>query len=174
MCIHIPNMEIEFESEFNKKYSPLTNRILGLLSENSRISVTDAANILGISRKETARRLKAVEREFGLFYTLELDESALGLDSPHLIGLKFGKGLDKEMVAEELGRSHIPQLVIATKGNYDLMIYANGFSRAEYASWDRNMRRKLTKNGELEWHTSEVTFKRLGFFPLSRQDDRAC
>ncbi len=160
-------MDEEVDSEFNTKYSPLTNRMMRLLSENSRMSVTDIASSLSIHRKDAERRLRAIESEFGLCYTLELNQSRIGLKSPHLVGVKLGEGVDIERVMRELRRFYVPQVVFATKGKYDLVIYANAFSKAEYASWDRAMRRRLTVGGEMRWDTSEITFRRFGFFPLT-------
>jgi DNA-binding Lrp family transcriptional regulator len=157
----------EDESEFNARYSPLTNRIMRMLCENSRSGITDIAGALSIHRKETERRLRTIEKEFGLKYTLELNQSRIGLRSPHIIGIKLGRGTGIKAVMDELSRYYIPQIVCSTRGKYDLLVYANAYSKSEYASWDRAMRRALTKRGELRWDTSEVTFKRFGFFPLT-------
>lgn len=160
-------MLYENENEFNTRYSPLTNRIIRILSEDSRKSVTDIAKALSIHRKEAERRLRAVENEFRLKYTLDLNQSRIGLNSPHIIGIKLGKRISIKTVMDELNRYYIPQLVCATRGKYDLLVYANAYSKSEYVSWDRAMRRILAREDELRWDTSEVTFRRFGFFPLT-------
>ena len=81
--------ELDLESKFNKKYSIVTRRILRLLSNNSRISITEMAKELGLSRRTTATRLKKVEEAFHINYTLDLNEEKLGLESPNLILVKF-------------------------------------------------------------------------------------
>ena len=43
--------DYEFRSGFNEKWSAIVKRITRLLSENSRLSVTEMAKQLGVSRK---------------------------------------------------------------------------------------------------------------------------
>ncbi len=157
----------ELESEFNRRYSPTTSSILQILSNNSRATISEIAQALGISRNSAARRLKAIEKEFGISYTIELSQSRIGLQSPHIIQVKFDREADYEKIAEVLGNSYIPQITFRTYGLYDMVIYANATSKMRYAKWDREIRVALASKYGMHWRSSEVIIRRLGFFPFS-------
>lgn len=162
-------MEFDIESDFNKRYGLVTRQILRLLSENSRISVTEIAKRLKISRRNAAQRIKKIEKEFGIEYTLELSAGRLGLETPYIILVKFGKRPDYREIAELLQSSPIPQLAFETKGLYDMFIYATSRSRARYAKWDREVRRALAAKYKMQWRQSYISFRRIGFFPLRNE-----
>jgi DNA-binding Lrp family transcriptional regulator len=160
--------EYEFESRFNEKYSLVARKIMRMLSENSRISDTEIAEKLGITRQAVAKRLVRLEKEFGIHYTLELNEEALGLVHPHLILVKFGEKPDYEHVKALLHRSPIPQFVATMKGGHDMLIYANSVSRDAYAHWDKGMQVLLAKY-KASWYASEIAHKQLGFFQIRNE-----
>jgi DNA-binding Lrp family transcriptional regulator len=157
--------EYQVESEFNKKYSLVSRRILGLLSHDARISISEMSKRLNVSRVTIVKKMKALEEEFDMRYTLELNEEALGLNSPHLILAKFKTKPDWAKVKELLGKWYIPQMAFRLKGSFDMLIYANAFSRSEYSYWDRSMRVAMSEYG-VEWFPSEVAHRQLGFYPL--------
>lgn len=155
----------EFHSQFNDRYNLVTRKILRKLSEDSRSSISSIAAHTGISRKSVKDRIRTLEAEANLQYTLELSESALRLTSPHLIFVKFHSKPDYAHITELLSRSHIPQLAVTVKGTYDMFIYALATSAREYAYWDKGMQ-ILLSDYSTYWRTSEVIHKQLGFFPL--------
>ncbi|MGC8587058.1 MAG: winged helix-turn-helix transcriptional regulator [Candidatus Micrarchaeia archaeon] len=161
-------MDYEFESDFNKKYSLLSRKIFRILSENSRASISEISKDTGASRHTVVVRLRKLEEEFRIFYTVELNEDALGLSNPHVIMIKFEKKPDYAEIASLFSKSYIPQLVATVKGNYDMLVYANASSRDEYVHWDKSMQIKLAKYGTL-WQTSEVAHRQLGFFPVRNE-----
>ncbi len=158
----------EFESRFNGKYSLVTRKMMRMLSEDSRSSNTEIAKTLGVTRQAVAKRLKRLEKEFGISYTLELNEEALGLVYPHLIMVKFGEKPDYKYVKKLFLRSHIPQFVATLDGGYDMLIYANSVSRNEYTRWDKGMQ-VLLSDYKASWYSSEVAYKQLGFFPIRNE-----
>lgn len=162
-------MEIQTGSHFNKEYGLITRRLIRLLSSNSRISVTELSHTLKISRKNVAKRLKKIENEFSIKYTLALSLGRMGLQSPHMIAVRFGIKPDYKKIRELLESSPIPQLVFRCKGLYDMVIYANARSMTRYAKWDRSIRAELAMKYKMRWYQSEVVFRRLGFFP-ARED----
>jgi len=159
-------MTFDFESNFNRKYSTITRRIIRILCEDSRVPLSGISDAVHISRRNLAKRLVSIRREFGLVHTLELNQSGIGLNAPHIIVIKFGERPNIKEVKERLEQSYLPQLAFTTKGNYDMVIYANARSRLDYLTWDREMRRQLASKYDIEWHASEVGFKRIGFFPI--------
>lgn len=150
---------------FNERYSIAARKIMRMISEDSRAKITEMASSLDMSRRTVALKLADMERELNLHYTLEFDEEKLGLNRPHLILAKFGSRPDYEKVRRLLGRSYIPQIAAAISGNYDLLIYANALSGMEYAKWDKSMQNLLSEY-KVQWHSSEVVHKQLGFFPI--------
>ena len=157
--------EYEFESEFNSSYGAVTRRMMRMLSENSRVSISEMSKALGLSRITVRKRMGAMEKEFGIHYTIEFDESVLKLSSQHLIAVKFNSKPDLDAISRLLAKSYIPQLAVHMKGSYDMLIYAASTSRRDYAHWDKTMQILLSDYG-VDWRPSEVVHKQLGFFPL--------
>lgn len=157
--------EYKLESKFNKELSSVSRRILRLLSENARTTIAELSKKTGLSRPTVKSKLTALQNEFNIKYTLELDERAIGFSSPHLISVKFKKEPNWSKIREILSKSYIPQIAFTTSGSYDLIIYANAFSTSEYAHWDKSMSILLGEYGA-EWRPSEVVHRQLGFFPI--------
>lgn len=157
--------DYRFSSEFNEKMSVPTRKIVRALSENARISISELSKILNLSRRTTKERMLKVEKELGIRYTLELNEEALGLTNPHIIAVKFAREPDYGEVSEILAGSHMPQIVMKARGNYDLLIYANAANRMDYVFWDKTTQVRLAKYG-VQWQTSGVAFIHLGFCPI--------
>lgn len=157
--------EYAFKSNFNEKQSVIVRKIVRLLSENSRISVTEMARLLGVSRRTVENRIRKAEQELGIKYTLELDEAALGLDNQHLILIKFTEKPDYRVIEGILESSHIPQLAVTLNGNYDMFVYANAEDPNEYVYWDKTTQVLLSDYKAL-WQPSDLAFRHLGFFPI--------
>ncbi len=160
--------EEELKSEFNERYSITARKVLRIISNDSRVKITEIANVLDVSRRTAALKLTSMEKELRLSYTLEFDEERLGLNRPHLIMVKFGSKPDFARIKELLSRSYIPQLAVVVSGTYDMFIYANAMGGTEYVKWDKGMQQLMAAyNGE--WHSSEVAHRQLGFFPLRNE-----
>ncbi|MDE1871384.1 MAG: winged helix-turn-helix transcriptional regulator [Candidatus Micrarchaeota archaeon] len=155
-------------SEFNDRYSVTARKMVRIVSANSRAKITEIANMLKISRRTAALKLSGMEKELKIHYILELNEEKLGLNRPHLILVKFKAKPDYAKVAALLNKSHIPQVAASVKGTYDMLIYANALSGTEYAHWDKKMQTLLAPY-KVEWHSSEVVHRQLGFFPLRNE-----
>ena len=160
--------KFDFESKYDEEYGLLTRRLVRLISENSRASILELSKKLEVSRRTVRERLYKVEKELGINYTVEFDESVLKLTNPHLILATFAKKPDWNEVSRLLASSHIPQFASSIKGKYGLLIYANATTSGEYVHWDKSMQMMLSKYG-VSWHTSEVAHKQLGFFPIRNE-----
>lgn len=156
--------EYSFRSEFNEKWSPLVRKIINLLSQDSRMSLAEMSKQLGVSRRTVMEKMRKAEAEFGIKYTIELNEVALGLNNPHLIMIKFSSKPNYEEVAKILQSSHIPQLAVRTNGKYDMIVYANAENTLDYVHWDKSTQISLSKYGVL-WRSSDLAFNNFGFFP---------
>lgn len=160
--------DYEVSSKFNTKFGSVPKRIVRVLSTDARSSISDIASRVGVSRTTVAKRIKKLERDLGMRYTLEINEHVIGLNSPHLILVKFEGEADYSRIKKLLERSHIPQVAATIHGTYDMFIYANAFSSSEYAKWDKGMQILLSEYG-VSWQSSEVVHKQLGFFPLRNE-----
>lgn len=161
--------DFDIESKFNKKYGVITRKILRMLSDDSRISITKMAKKLNLSRRTVTLRLKKIEGAFNVNYTLDLDEAKLGFENPHLILVKFLKKADHRAIKEAICDSYIVQFAATVKGSYDLIVYASAHSALEYMNWDRGLRSKFLSKYRAYWDPSEVSFKRFGYFPMRNE-----
>ncbi len=157
-----------FHSTFNDGYSTPTKQIARLLSGNSRMSLTQIAARLKLSRKTVKDRLTKMEKMMGINYTLELNEKLLGVTIPHIAVLEFEKKPDYDYIAKLLKKSYIPQLAFSVKGKNMLYIYAVAASTEDYVYWDNTMWLLASKYG-VHWFSSEVIHKQLGFVPLRNE-----
>ena len=146
----------------------VARKIVRALSGNSRISISDLSRSMGVSRLTLRNRMKRIETELGMHYTSELDERMLGLANPHLIVVKFDSKPDLQHIEELLRRSSVPQLAVSIKGGYDLMIYAVATTTSDYVYWDKAMQILLSRYG-IDWRSSEVVHRQLGFIPLRNE-----
>ena len=158
-------IDYEFHSEFNDHYATPTKRIVRMLSENSRISISEIAERTALSRRTIRGRLTKAEKALDLRYTIEFDEDALGLATPHVVVIELEKKPDFDYVQKLLLKSHIPQLAFTMKRKNQMLIYAVGTTPKEYAHWDNAMTILLSEYG-INWHSSEVMHKQLGFVQL--------
>jgi DNA-binding Lrp family transcriptional regulator len=159
------DIDYNFESRYDENFSLLTRKLIRYISEDSRTSILELSKRLGVSRRTVRERLIRAEKELGISYTVEFNESAMGLANPHLILAKFTKKPDWNEVTRLLASSYIPQFAVGVKGKFDLLIYANAMTSGEYVHWDKGMQIMLSKYGVL-WHPSDVAHKQLGFFPI--------
>ncbi len=157
--------EENFTSEFNQRYNVVSKKILRVLSEDSRSSLTKISNELGVSRRSVALRMEKLETELGIHYVPELNEEALGFTNGHIIIARFDEKPDFTEIGKLLAKSRVPQVVAQIKGTFDLFIYANAPSKDEYVRWDKGTQVALA-DYKVTWQPSEVAHKQLGFFPL--------
>lgn len=145
--------------------STLSRQILRELCTNSRVTITELAKKYKISRHIATERIKALEREFGLYYTIEPNYEALGFSTMHVLRIKFDSPPKAAEMREIFQKSKIAQLVFTTKGDFDAVIIAVGKSSIEYAQWETALNAKFAKYG-ISLRTSEVNVMHLGFVPL--------
>jgi DNA-binding Lrp family transcriptional regulator len=157
-----------FSSGFNERYNLVTRKLIRLLSQDSEASISKISKQIGMSRETTRNRLRKIESEFGINYTIEIDGEALNLADPHLIAVKFDSKPDFDKITSMLEKSYIPQLAVSIKGDYSMVICAIATSSREYAHWDKGMQIALSEYGA-DWRSSEVVHRQLGFFPFRNE-----
>ncbi len=161
-------IDYEFHSKFNDEYTAPTRKIIRMLSEDSRASITKIAMDLKLSRQTAKSRLGNMEKALDICYTLELNEKKLGTLVPHIVLMEFAKKPDYDYITKLLKKSYIPQLAFTIKGKNQLCIYAIATSPTQYAYWNSTMSIFLSRYG-VNSYSSEVIHKHLGFVPFRNE-----
>ncbi|MDE1822705.1 MAG: Lrp/AsnC family transcriptional regulator [Candidatus Micrarchaeota archaeon] len=126
-----------------KEYSYIKRMLLRELSENSRTSVTALAEKLKCSRNTVLNNIKALEREFGLYYTLDPNLSKMGILQNHVWNVKFGVKPDTETLKEIFKDDSFIQFAVETDGDFDMVLKVITTSGEEYVSWGLDTAMKL-------------------------------
>ncbi len=145
---------------------PLSRNILRELCTDSRITATELASKLNISRYVATQRVKALESELGLHYTIEPNYSKLGIEDLHVIRVSFSKKPKDDELKQIFGGSRIAQVVATVKGGYDLLIFTAAESSQEYLEWETSLDFKFSKYG-VTLNPSTIGIMHLGFIPIN-------
>ncbi|MDE1825479.1 MAG: hypothetical protein KGH77_03920 [Candidatus Micrarchaeota archaeon] len=144
--------------------------LLTVLSMNARADLAYHGRKLGMKPEETYRRVKNLEKRFGITYITEIDVEKLG----YLKLLVMVKFIDKKPGIEEIRsvaeRVHAVQLALLVNGDYDLVFYV--FVKKESADEIPKAIIGL-RVGELEgyksrWYTAPF-YEHHGFVPIRNE-----
>ncbi len=156
------------KNEFNSKYNILTRKLIRSLSQDARISITELCKVNGGYRRLVGKKVSDAEKALGIKYTIEFNEPKIGLNAPHMVLVKLNLDADYEEIAAVLKESYVPQMAALMDGQYELLIYANAPSSAEYVHWDKTTQVKLAKYISL-WEPSDLAHRQMGFFPIRNE-----
>ncbi len=146
--------------------STLSRSILRDLCTNSRVSITELSEKHNISRKIAKDRIVALEKEFGLKYTLELDYEALGFASLHVLHVNFSKKPKPEELREIFAKSKAIQFAALTEGEFDMVLFVLTKEPKDYFKWEMGIWLLLSKYG-VSTASSEVIIGRFGFVQIN-------
>jgi len=141
--------------------------VLRELCMNSRVEMTEIAKKANCSRLTVAAKMKHLEKEAGLKYTVELNEKKLGFSYTYLIQVNLRKSVSDEVLVTLSKSSSVPQFIAACRGAFNLLIFAAAKNNIDYLRWEYTFRSKL-RDAIAEWKPSQVVIPRLGFFPFQR------
>ncbi len=148
--------------------SPLSRRILRELCMDSRVTITELSNKFNISRPIIAKRIEAMEKELGLYYTIEPDYKALGLGAMTAIYLKFRKKPPEELLSRWLTRSKMVQLSLKTEGDFDMLLFSLAENDEEFAKWSLNIGVNFSDYGA-STSKSDMDILHHGIVPLNNE-----
>ena len=143
----------------------LPYELLKALYNNSRLSLRDLAKQHGVSHHVISYLLKRLERDYGIVYTLELDENKLGFANGKIVTIKFKNKPDIELIKERLLNDPFVQDLYLAEGDFDLIMYVSGITEEEFKVWQWHVRKYFNKYMPL-LRTSTLTTKYVGFMPL--------
>ncbi len=146
-------------------FSTAERIILKELSADSRISVTELAKRAKTSRVTVMKILEVIEVKLDVRYILEIDETKLGGLERHLVVIKFLKRPSEETLSKFFKNDRYAQEVYATKGAFDIFIYARASDPASYIRWETAVAEELSEYRPL-LRPSECTVAQFGFWPL--------
>jgi len=143
----------------------LPYELLKALYNNSRLSLRDLAKQHGVSHHVVSSLLKRLEKDYGIVYTLELDENKLGFANGRIVTIKFKNKPDIEIIKEKLLNDPFVQDLYLADGDFDLIMYVSGITEEEFKVWQWHFREYFNKYMPL-LRTSTLTTKYVGFMPL--------
>jgi DNA-binding Lrp family transcriptional regulator len=151
-----------------KEYSYVKKALMRELSENSRISVTEIAKKLKLSRSTVISNMHSLEKELGLEYTIEFNRQAFGLVQVHIVKVKFGKKPDVETIARIFKNDDNAQFVAVTEGDFDMFVRVVTDDTENYVKWALETAIKLLEY-QPTIEPSMVAMVHTGFMPLPNE-----
>ena len=148
--------------------SSLSKRILRELCMNSRVTITELSSKLDISRPIVARRIQSMERELGLYYTIELNYREAGLGEMVAYYISFSKKPSKQTIQNWLMKSNMVQLALETEGDFDLVMFVLSSNDEEFAKWNLNIGVDFSDYG-VSVNKSDMDIVHLGFVPANKE-----
>ncbi len=143
----------------------LPYKLLMALYKDSRISLRKLGNELGISYHVVQSTIKELEKNYALFYTLELDETKLGFAEGRIVTLKFKVRPTLEFLEELFKKDVFVQDAYLAEGDFDLLLYVIGLSPQDFQRWQWKLRTDLGDYAPI-FKTASVSNSYIGFLPL--------
>jgi DNA-binding Lrp family transcriptional regulator len=162
---HVPDRRLHEDRRSVKTYSQIKRAILRELCENSRISVTQLATKLQCSRNTVISNMKALEKEFGLYYTLEFNKEALGFVQNHLWAIKLEGKPTLQQLQEMFKNDDALPFILQTEGDFDLLINIVAGSGEKYVQSGMQTLKKLLPYRPTP-RPSLVVMVHTGFIPV--------
>ena len=150
----------------------VSRAVLCAVGADSRMELTEIAELAGCSRETVRAKLKRLEKDYGLWYTVELDEEKINLPFRYIIAARLRREPSEKEVRELLVNSSVPQFAATCSGEFDLLVYAATGIHLDYLRWEYDARRAFGED-LISWKASNAVFKRFGFIPLKEATLRA-
>jgi DNA-binding Lrp family transcriptional regulator len=142
------------------------NLLLQLLSDNSRTTITAITKKFGCSRVTASKIISKVEKQFGIRYTLEINEDKLAPSERHIMLLKFKKSPAPKSLEAFFKNDINTEAAYLANNNRSLVIFSRTRDPSAYLAWEQKLSNSLFKYKPIIRH-SEVIKSNFGFFPLS-------
>ncbi len=143
----------------------LQYRLLMSMYENSRTPVKKIASDLGLTPYLVSKTLGDAEQKHNIIYTLELNEVGLGFTEGRVITIKFERTPNIELLKSRFRDDPFVQDAYFAMGDFDVLMYVVGSTRAEFQKWQYKLRQDLYAYKPM-LKSSTVSQYNIGFFPL--------
>lgn len=138
------------------------------LSENSRTPLKEIASEAECSIQTVVNRMRILEKDMGLRYTIEPDFARIGYSTEFFIKVKFREGVipNTKVLKDMFDTCPYVQFAALTKGDFDLFIWAIAPSKERYEiEMEAKLRVDLDKYF-YDWTAHGLLVKRGGFLPI--------
>lgn len=119
-----------------KEYSYLKRWMLRELSENSRTSITNLAKKLKCSRNTVISNLRSLEKELGLFYTIDFNKDRMGFTQNQVLCVTLGIKPSPGELEKIFENDSYVQFAAKTDGDFDLLLKIVMDSSDNYTYWE--------------------------------------
>lgn len=139
--------------------------ILGMLSADSRTTVTELVKATHCSRPTVSKLLGKIEKRLDIRYTLEINEAKLPGSERHIIVIKFANKPSEATLREFFKKDEYAQDVYMLDGDFDLFIYARTNDPISYIKWETYIASELSEYRPI-LKPSEFVVAHFGFWPI--------
>jgi DNA-binding Lrp family transcriptional regulator len=146
----------------------LPYKLLMYLYKNSRAPLKALGREFNISYHTVSEVLRRCEERYGIVYTLQLNEQALGFTEGRVITIKFATMPNIETLKERIKKDTFIQDAYLGSGDFDLLLYVVGLSNRDYAIWQFNFRVEFSEY-KPNLKVSALGHYTIGFFPLRNE-----
>ncbi len=143
-------------------------QILVRIAKNSRITIRELSREIGVSHFTISKVLKELEARYHIYYTVELDEVALGFSEGRLITVKFENTPTREFLYNKFRRDVFVQDAYLGTGDFDLLLYVVGLTSKDFQTWQFKLRMDLSDYVPI-FKTSTINEYIVGFLPLKNE-----
>ncbi|MGC8670094.1 MAG: winged helix-turn-helix transcriptional regulator [Candidatus Micrarchaeia archaeon] len=151
--------------EFDKRYKLM----LRLLSENSRATVTELAKNIGTSRVTVVKLLKKLSEDYGLHYTIEVDDDKLGFTQRHLVMLKFDRKPTPDELKKAFEKDRFVSNAYLCNGDFDVIVHTRASNAMDYIMWESQLPSKF-ENSNITIRPSAIMVPNYGYFPIGAEE----
>lgn len=154
------------EEEIAFEPSEEERTILTILSMNGRARFNSIAKVLGITPQGAARKIRKLEKKYGIEYLAQMNMNRLGFFG-HIAFIKFHDKMPSvEYIKKTFENQPLIQLCALIEGQYDLMLYllleADSAKAREQVE---ELRERLLPEYLATWHIKPVA-EVYGFVPV--------
>lgn len=128
-------LTVDLQTKEPKALDRLDQAILTALAENGRISITDLANQIGLSKSPTQARLRRLEKAGIIMgYRALLDPISLGLDHVAFVEVRLSDTREAALRAFNTAVQQIPEIEQAhmIASHFDYLLKVRTHSMAQY------------------------------------------
>ncbi len=151
------------------EYSYTKKTLLRYLSEDARTSTTTLSKNAHCSRNTVVSNIKMLEKDFKIQYLIDFNKDKLGLSQKHILKIKFGSKPLINDIKNIVLNDNMIKFAAITKGDFDLILYAEGDSGYNYMKWETALIASKLSCYSPVVRPSQLAMTHIGFMPLTNE-----